>query len=76
MGNLSLHHNLQMATIVFNAGHHIAFRAPYYPIDGPIEYVFNTSQGTLWINNCLIVNDLSLIDKLFNAVAGIPIFVA
>ena len=23
------------------------FRAPYHPIDGPIEYVFNTLQCTL-----------------------------
>ena len=76
MDNLSSHHNLQMATIIFNAGHRIVFRAPYYPVDGPIEYVFNTIQGTLQINNRLIVDGTTLVEELLNAVADIPNFVA
>ena len=44
---LSSHHNVQMAAIIHAAGHRLAFRAPYYPIDGPIEYVFNTIQNRL-----------------------------
>ena len=76
LDNLGSHHNLQMATIIFNAGHRIVFRAPYYPVDGPIEYVFNTIQATLRINNRLIVDGPSLIDELLNAVADIPNFVA
>jgi hypothetical protein len=39
-----------MAAIIYAAGHRLAFRAPYYPIDGPIEFVFNTVQGMLRIN--------------------------
>ena len=47
MDNLSSHYNLQIAIIIFNTSHRIIFWAPYYPVDGPIEYVFNTIQGTL-----------------------------
>jgi len=36
-----------MAAIIYAAGHRLAFRAPYYPVDGPIEFVFNTTQGML-----------------------------
>ena len=42
VNTMSLHHNLQMATIIHAAGHRLAFCAPYYPVDGPMKYVFNT----------------------------------
>ena len=64
MDNLSSHHNLQIATIIFNAGHRIVSWAPYYPVDGPIEYVFNTMQGTLKINNSFIHDGPSLIAEV------------
>jgi hypothetical protein len=41
------HHNARMAAIIINAGHRLAYRAPYYPVDGPIKFVFNTIQGML-----------------------------
>jgi len=47
MDNLISHHNQQMSAIIIAGGHHIVFRAPYYSVDGPIEYVFNTIQGVL-----------------------------
>ena len=72
MDNLSSHHNLQMTIIIFNAGHSIVFRAPYYSVDGPIEYVFNTTQGTLQINNHLSIDVPTLFEELLNAVADIP----
>ena len=75
MDNLSSHHGLQMATIIHNAGHRLAFRAPYYPVDGPIEYVFNTIQCALRINNHLISDGQSLIDEMRNAIANIETFV-
>ncbi|KAL9179479.1 hypothetical protein ACHAXT_008769 [Thalassiosira profunda] len=74
MDNLSSHHHLQMAAIIFAAGHRLAFRAPYYPVDGPIEYVFNTIQGVLRIRMDLIVDGPSLIAELNQAITGIPSF--
>ena len=75
MDNLSSHHSIQMATIIFNAGHRLAFRAPYYPVDGPIEYVFNTVQAALRINNRLISDGPSLVNELQNSVVDIDTFV-
>lgn len=47
MDNLSAHVNIVIAQIIRDAGHRVVFRAPYYPVDGPIEYVFNTIQQEL-----------------------------
>ena len=63
-----------MATIIYAAGHRLAFRAPYYPIDGPIEYVFNTIQGVLRIRNDLITDGESLQNEMNVAIASIPSF--
>ena len=72
--NLSSHHSIQMGTIIINAGHRLVFRAPYYPVDGPIKYVFNTVQAALRINNRLISNGPSLVDELQNCIVDIDIF--
>lgn len=42
--------------MILNAGHRIIFRAPYHPVDGPIEYVFNTIQQILAIQMYKIGN--------------------
>ena len=39
--NLSFYHSMQVTTIIFTAERQLAFRAPCYPVDGPIEYVLN-----------------------------------
>jgi len=44
MDNLRSHQSAAVAAAIHARGHRLAFRAPYYPIDGPIEYVFNTLQ--------------------------------
>ena len=68
------HHNVQMKAIIRNAGHRIAFRAPYYPVDGPIEYVFNTIQGILRINMANITDEASLTTELLDAITSIQTF--
>ena len=45
--NLTAHHNPAVVWAILAAGHRIAFRAPYYPVDGAIEYVFNSIQQQL-----------------------------
>ena len=71
----SSHHNIQMATLIFAAGHRLAFRVPYYPVDGPIEYVFNTIQGTLCINMDAITDGPSLVAAVGAAIGDIQSFV-
>ena len=63
-----------MSAIIIGAGHRLVFRAPYYPVDGPIEYVFNTIQGVLRIRNDVIVDGASLQNEILVAIAAIPSF--
>ena len=45
--NLTAHHNPLIHLLINNNQHRLVFRAPYYPVDGPIEYFFNTIQQQL-----------------------------
>ena len=47
MDNLTAHRNLLVQQLIHQAGHRVVFRAPYHPIDGPIEYYFNRMQNNL-----------------------------
>jgi transposase len=44
MDNLNVHHDPLVLQMITNAGHSYAFRAPYWPKDGPIEYFFNALE--------------------------------
>ena len=48
MDNLNAHKNPRIQTMILAHGHGIIYRAPYWPVDGAIEYVFNT------IHSCLL----------------------
>jgi hypothetical protein len=63
-----------MAAINYAAGRRLAFRAPYYPVDGPIEFVFNTIQGMLRLQMNQINDEASLTHQLVAAINGIPTF--
>mmetsp|Transcript_21198 Transcript_21198/g.21603 ORF Transcript_21198/g.21603 Transcript_21198/m.21603 type:complete len:85 (-) Transcript_21198:203-457(-) len=47
MDNLNTHHNAVILGEFQARSHRYCFRAPYYPVDGPIEYVFNTIENAL-----------------------------
>lgn len=47
MDNLASHRNILIQQLIRSRGHRLVLRAPYYPVDGPIEYVFNTLQAAL-----------------------------
>ena len=42
MDNLNVHKNAAVVNMITNRGHRLVFRAPYWSVDGAIEYVFNT----------------------------------
>ena len=46
--NLQSHHNQQMVAFIITQGHRLIFRAPYYPVDGPIEYMYPTLFKVFW----------------------------
>ena len=68
MDNLAAHKNLALQAMIVAAGHRYAYRAPYYAIDGPIEYGFNTIQTMLKPNAFLITDTVSLINQIGNAI--------
>ena len=63
MNNLNVHYNPAVVNSILNGGHRLIFRAPYYAVDGAIEYVFNTIHTSL----LLYYNELSTMDELKNA---------
>ena len=72
MDNLHSHHSEQIRNMIEVAGHRLAFRAPYWAVDGPIEYVFNSIQNELTINMPRIKNATDLINEINHAIASIP----
>ena len=47
MDNLNKHHNALVLGEIRAAGHRYCFQAPYWPVNGPIEYIFNTIENAL-----------------------------
>ena len=60
MDNLSSHKKPLILNALLNSGHRYVFRAPYWPVDGAVEYVFNTVQSKLRIffNRLVTMDDL------------------
>ena len=63
-----------MISMIIAAGHRIVFRAPYYPVDGPIEYVFNTLQCFLRIHNGSIACGPTLLQAINVGIGNITTF--
>ena len=74
MDNLTSRHNQQMAVLIIGAGYRLVFRAPYYPIARPIEYVFNTIQDILRLFNSRIKDGQFLQHEIDIAIASIHYF--
>ena len=79
MDNLNSHKNPMVLNLITGAGHRYLFRAPYWSVDGPIEYVFNTIHTHLLLffteihdlvqlENCLneIINDIGGFERYFS----------
>ncbi len=58
MDNLAAHRNPAVHAMIVAAGHRLVFRAPYYPVDGPIEYVFNSIQNILCVLHMREIRDI------------------
>lgn len=64
MDNLNVHRNQLIETIIEDAGHRVVYRAPYWSVDGAIEYVFNTIHTKLQQQ----YQQISTMDELTNSV--------
>ena len=73
--NLTAHKHPVVLQMILNAGHRFALRAPYYPVDGPIEYVFNVIAGKLIRDMHRIRNNQDLVEHMMAAINSFPDFV-
>jgi hypothetical protein len=62
MDNLNSHKNPMALNLITGAGHHNLFRAPYWSVDGPIEYVFNAIHTNL----LMLFTEIQDLDQLLN----------
>lgn len=72
--NLLAHKNPAVINLIFESGHRFYFRAPYYSVDGAIEYVFDTIQRDLEVKLDEIKNASDLRNEVFNIVGAIITF--
>ena len=75
MDNLNAHLNGQAIALIHLHGHRVCFRAPYYPIDGAIEYVFNSLQTRLKLRMAYVVNEATLRRELSDGIRSILTFI-
>ena len=64
MDNLNTHKNPIILNMIYTAEHQYVFCAPYCPMDGAVEYAFNTVQIRLKI----FLNQLITVDELQNCI--------
>ena len=75
MDNLVAHKHPAVLYAIFAAGHRVVFRAPYYPVDGAIEYVFNSIQQQLTYRVHDIFDEDDLEDEMMGIIGGMIDFV-
>lgn len=64
MDNLNVHKVKVVTDLIYNAGHRVVYRAPYWSCDGPIEYVFNTLQTRIQMDFGKIDSLDELVDEV------------
>ena len=64
-----------VSQLIMMRGHCLVFWAPYYPVDGPIEYVFNTIQQAIALSMYVITDINDLINKVIAIVRFLIDFV-
>ena len=74
MDNLNIHHNPVLLEMIANRGHRYLFRAPYWSVDGPMEYVFNTIHTLLLQHFCTIDDLIVLANRIDTVIAQMTNF--
>jgi len=75
MDNLLAHKNRVVIDLILAWGHRFCFRAPYHPIDGAVDFVFNTVQHDLTIRLEDIKNGDDLRNEVYASIGAIDNFV-
>jgi hypothetical protein len=74
MDNLNIHKHPMVLYLIYNSGHRVVFRAPYWSCDGPIEYVFNTIQTHLQMQYNAVASTAALENELNCIIGGLGSF--
>ena len=74
MDNLNVHKNPLVIGLILNGGHQVVFRAPYWAVDGAIEYIFNSIHTLLEVLFDNIADMEELILCVENIMASMPSF--
>ena len=74
MDNLNSHKNAAVVTLIHSYGHGVAYRAPYYAMDGAIELFFNTLQTMLRARLHQITDGNSLIAAVNHSIQSVDSF--
>ena len=74
MDNLNAHKNPAILALIHLYGHGVVFRAPYWPVDGPIEFIFNTIQTLIRARLYQITSQEDLVQAIYQSVASIDSF--
>lgn len=67
MDNLNIHHNPIILNRIIEKGHKYLFRAPYWSVDGPMEYVFNTIHTHL-LQHFKEIGDLVVLENVLGQI--------
>ncbi len=74
MDNLNSHHNAAVVALIQAHGHGVVYRAPYYAVDGAIEFFFNTLQTMLRSDLHEIRNGNLLVQKIYQSIQSVQLF--
>jgi transposase len=69
--NLKSHFDDDIYRMIYAAGYRIIARPPYYPCDGPIEYVFNQIENHIASEMYSIKTHQDLINEVHNGIRNI-----
>ena len=74
MDNLNAHGNISALALIHMYGHGMVFRAPYWPVDETIEFIFNAIQTLIRARLYEIRTSQDLIGTIYESIQGIRSF--
>ena len=74
MDNLNSHKNVGVIALIHLYGHGVVYRAPYWPVDGAIEFIFNTIQSLMRARAYEINNEDDLLAAIYESIQSIDSF--
>ena len=74
MDNLNSHKNVGVIALIHLYGHGVVYRAPYWPVDGAIEFIFNTIQSLMRGRAYEIYNEDDLLAAIYESIQSIDSF--